>query len=193
MNIYSILVFFHVLGAVGIFAALGIEAAAFGRFRGAQTPVDVRTWMGLMAVNSRLGPITLLTTLVTGLAMMKWWGPKPWVIGALAFVVLLGILGGAITGRRMRSLGVALGAETDARLSPAFRALQTADVLTMSLRMRMTILVGMLALMTFKPGVVGSLLIMAAMVALALVAAVLAVVNDASRPRAAMDAGSKGA
>jgi hypothetical protein len=173
MNIHSILVFLHVLGAVGMFAVLGIETVALGRLKRADTPADVRTWMGLLAVPARFGPVTLFTTLISGIwLMVKWWGPQPWILSAFVAIVVMAVMGGSVSRRAMQRIGKALPSETGSELSAAFRSLRSNPALTMSSRLRTAIGVGILALMTMKPQVVGSLLILVAAVVAGVVAGI---------------------
>jgi hypothetical protein len=48
MDFYSVLVFLHVLGGVGLFAGLGIEVVALRRLQGAVTLDQARTWLGVL-------------------------------------------------------------------------------------------------------------------------------------------------
>jgi hypothetical protein len=83
MNIYPVLVFLHVLGGVGIFIALAIEAVGLSRLRRAGTPAEARIGMEMLGLVRRLGPVAMLTLLVTGIWMMaRWWGPRPWIQAA---------------------------------------------------------------------------------------------------------------
>jgi len=58
MNLHSILVFLHVLGAVGVYVMLGIEAAGMAALRRARTPAEVRAPMALLAL-PRISPSPL--------------------------------------------------------------------------------------------------------------------------------------
>src|SRR5262249_48928112 len=130
-TLHSILVFLHVLGAMGIFATLGIEAAALQRFRAAATPGQIRSTLEIMKTTRRLGGPSMLTMLVTGIWMtVEWWRGQAWTACALGAVVLIAVLGGVLTGRAMRRIGPALANETGDQLSNTFRALQSGGMLT---------------------------------------------------------------
>ncbi len=172
MNAYSILVFLHVLGGVGIFIALAIEAIALGRLRSAETLEGARTWTGLLAIPKRLGFPAMLATLVPGAWMMVVnWGPQPWIQAALLGFVAMVLVAVIVSGRGMRRLAEGLRAEAGPGLSAAFRALGTSPALRASLRFRLAVATGILALMTAKPALSGSLLIMGAAVLVGLVPA----------------------
>ena len=180
MNIHTILVFLHVLGGVGIFVALGIEAAGLGRLRRAAAPAEARAWMALLALPRRIGPIAMLTMLVTGIwLMVRWWGPQPWIATALAGVVAMAVVGGVVSRRGMRRIGKALSSEAAPDSAPALRSSLADSALTISLYLRIAVGVGILALMTIKPGAAVSLLILVASIAAGLVVGLRA---DSRRP-----------
>ncbi|HEU4366529.1 MAG TPA: hypothetical protein VFT13_13820 [Candidatus Krumholzibacteria bacterium] len=173
MNLYPFLIFLHVVGGVGIFMALGIEVVALGRLRRAETSADARAWMGLMKVSARMGPVSMLTNLATGVWMMvRWWGPQPWLHAAMIAVVAIALIGGIVTRRGMRRLRGALAAESGPDLSGAFGGLRSHHALAASLRVRAALAVGILALMTMKPGIAGSFLALAAAIVAGLLATI---------------------
>jgi hypothetical protein len=152
MSLYQFLIFIHVLAAVGLFVAIGIEAVSLARLRRAETPADARVWLGLFRLPGRLGPVAMLTVLASGAWMMKVsWGYQPWIAGALLAVVAMAVIGGAVSLRRMRRLRAALAAETGPGLSNATRAARSGPALVNSLRIRIALGVGILGLMTMKP------------------------------------------
>ncbi len=167
MTAYPFLVFVHVLGAVGIFAAIAIETASLERLQRAETPADARVWVSLLALPSRLGPIGMVATLASGIWMMAVsWGPQPWLVSA--FVGLVGMaVAGVVSLRRTRRLRVALAAESTSELP-----LRSGQVLSASLRLRIALGVGILGLMTVKPGAAGSWLVLAAAAAAGLIASI---------------------
>ncbi len=133
MSAYPFLVFVHVLGGVGIFAAMGIEAGSPGRLRRAKTPQDARLWLGLLALPERLAPISMVTTLVFGIWMMAAaWGHQPWLARAFIGLAGMGVLGGVVTLRRTRRLRAALAADTGSDVSGALRSVPSGRVLTAS-------------------------------------------------------------
>ena len=171
MDLYSILIFAHVLGAVALFAALGIEVAAFRRLREARAVDQAGTWMGPLREAGRLGPAAMVTILIAGVWMMALrWGAEPWIITALVGLVVMAVLGAALTRRTMGRLGTSLAGGSP-QLPADFRALVEGP-LRISLWLRLAIAVGILGLMTVKPEAFGSLMIMGAAVALGVGAAI---------------------
>jgi hypothetical protein len=152
MSFYQFLIFIHVVGAMALFVAIGIEVVSLGRLRRAETPADARLWLGLFRLPGRLGPIAMLTALASGAWMMKVsWGYQPWIAVALAALVAMAVLGGVVSLRQMRRLRRALAAETGSELSETIRAVRSSTALLTSLRLRIALGVGILGLMTMKP------------------------------------------
>ena len=174
MSLYPVLVFLHVLGAMGLFAAIAIEAVALGRLRQTDAPAGVREGMALLARNERLGGIAMLTLIASGAWMMATtWGHQWWIASAFIGIIGMGIAGGAVSSRRIRRLRAALAAERGPGLSQAFTSLQSSAALVASLRVRIALGIGIVALMTLKPTGAGtSLLILAAFAVAGLVATV---------------------
>jgi hypothetical protein len=183
MNAYPVVVFVHVIAAMGLFAAMAIEAVSRGMMRRADTPAFARIAMAQGAVPARLGPISMLTVLASGIWMMAVsWGSEPWIVAAFLGLVAMGAAGGAVTGRRMRSLRAALAAETGPVLSDGFRAIRSSRALTVSFRLRTALLIGIVILMTVKPPGTGtaSLVLVAAALA-GLVAGLVPPASSGSR------------
>lgn len=174
MSSYSLLVFVHVLGAVGLFAAAGIEAVSLGRLRSARTSAGARTWLELVQTSGRLAPAAMLAVLVTGIWMgVTVWGHPWWMLDALLATLAAGALGGAVTGRRMRQLGQALAVGAGPEKSETFRSLLSGRALVVSLRLRLALVIGIVALMTMKPPPLHSAVILAASFAAGLAAGLL--------------------
>lgn len=181
MNSYSLLILLHVTGAVGIFAAWGMEAVLLQRLREAVTIVEARTGTRSLRRRGRLAPVAMLTVVATGIWMMAAaWGGQAWMVTALAAVVIIGMTGSALGGRAISRLDGALAGEPE-RLPDDFDL--AVGLLTISLRLRFAIGIGILGLMTIKPAVTGSLAIMAT----ALTAGVALAVHAARRPAIIMD------
>lgn len=115
--------------------------------------------MGPLREAGRLGPAAMVTILIAGVWMMALqWGPEPWILAALAGLVAMAMLG-ALTRRAMGRLGASLARES--QLPADLRALVEGP-LRISLCVRLAIAVGILGLMTGKPGAFGSLVIIGA-------------------------------
>jgi hypothetical protein len=168
MTIYSVVLFLHVTAALGLGAALGIEWTGTLRLRAAATPAEARGWAGALRPLRMIGMPSLLVLLLSGGYMTATtWGPRPWISTALLALVLLGILGGGVTGRRMRALGAALRPERD-RFDAATRRRLLDPALLVSLYLRSTTLAAIILLMTVRPGWIGSAAVLAGAIVLGL-------------------------
>jgi hypothetical protein len=160
MNSYSLLIFVHVLAATGLFVAMAIEGVSLGRLSQARTSEEAQESLRSLALPARVGPIAMLTAVASGVWMMAVaWSDEPWMRSALGAVIAMGAVGGIVTNRRVRQLRTVLaagGSHVDVARRTSMRALAA------SLRVRVALGVGILALMTLKPGLAGSLLIVAA-------------------------------
>lgn len=150
--------------AAGLFATLASESAWLRMLRLAETPAGASAAIRLLGGPPILGPLSMVTLLASGIAMMVMsWGHQAWIVVAFAGIVAMGALGGAVTGRRVRKLRTALEAGNGSEVLDAFRAGRSMAALSASLRIRIAIGIGVVALMTAKPASYAtSLLVLAA-------------------------------
>jgi hypothetical protein len=160
MNYYSIALLLHILGALGFFMALGLEWTGLRQIRRTITSEQLREWMRISNSARRLGIISMLTILASGIYMMATaWGGVAWLIvalGALVLVILLSI----VTGRRAAPIRRAMTTEIGS-VSPALHSLTNHPLLWISIQTRLAIALGIVVLMTVKPDLGGSLLVIA--------------------------------
>jgi hypothetical protein len=172
MSLYSIAVFLHVVGALGIFAAIGLEWAGLTNLRRATDIAQVREWVRLLAAPRTIGGPAALLILVTGIYMgVTRWGHQGWIIVALVGMVLVAALGGAIAGRRIPAIVRELQAESGP-VSTTLRRRLHDPALTVSLWVRTALLLGIVFLMSSRPGWGGSLAAMGAALVLGILAAI---------------------
>jgi predicted lysophospholipase L1 biosynthesis ABC-type transport system permease subunit len=158
VNYYSLALFFHIVGALGFFVALGLEWVGLQQMRNATTTEQIRQGMRISGSTSRLGMASILTILVFGfyLAAVAW-GGSAWIIVTLGAMVVMIALSVALTGPRMAALGRALASEKGP-LSPSLQQLASHPLLWTSIQTRVAMALGIVFLMTVKPGLGGSLL-----------------------------------
>ena len=158
MDAYSVVLFVHIVGVLGIFVALSLEWTGLRQIRAALVPDQVRTWMGILNSTRRMGFASMGTTVITGIYMMLTdTGLVPWLyvsIGALVLVILLSVV---LTGPRMMAVGqaMAMGKST---LSSTFYSLANHPLLRVSIQTRIALALGIVFLKITKPELVGSLL-----------------------------------
>ena len=180
MNAYSIALFLHIVGAMGMFVALGLEWTGLWQIRSAMTPQQVRGWMGILKSVRKVGFASMLTTVISGIYMMVTvWGGVAWIDVSLGALVLVIVLSVALTGPRMAAIGQALATEK-VPLSQTFHSLANHPLLWISIQTRVAIALGIVFLKTAKPDLGGSLIT----IGVAIVAGVVSALPMSRRERA---------
>jgi hypothetical protein len=159
MNSYSIIaLFLHIVGALGVSVALGFEWTGLLQIRTAILPEQVRTWMGMFNSLRKVGFISMLTTVVTGIYMIvTYWGGKPWITVTVGSLILVIGLAQMLTAPRMAAIGRALAIERGS-VSQTFHRLVTDPILWISIQTRVAIVLGIIFLKIAKPDLGASLL-----------------------------------
>lgn len=167
---YSIALFLHIVSALGFFVTLGLEWTSLRHLRGATTTEQVREWMRVPAEMGRMGMISMLSLLAAGFYMMAIaWGAVAWIMVTLGTIVVM-ILAMVLTRRRMAAIGRTVSTERGP-VSPALSQLLHDTMLTISIQTRVAIALGIVFLMTVKPGLAGSLVTMAIAIVLGIASA----------------------
>ena len=152
MSVYSISLFLHIVGALGLFAVLGLEWAGLYHLRRATGAGQVREWVRLLAAPRAVGGPAALIILVTGIHMSATrWGPQGWI------VVGLGGDGGHRGARRRGQrppggrdrAGASGGGRPD--LDRARGGSSTTRVLALALWVRTALFLGIVFLMSTEP------------------------------------------
>ena len=146
--IHLLLLFLHVASAMGIVAGLGIEGLTLVQFRATRTASDARVVLGNTRYAQRVMGVSLVTAIVTGvwLATAYWGWRGAWMGMALLTIVVMGVVGGFMTGRpttRVLSAGgTGLGAD---------EIVEVQGRLSLSYVIRLGLFLGIVFLMTTKP------------------------------------------
>ena len=171
MSLYSLALFLHIVGALGVFTALGLEWTCLWHLRRATTAEQAQQWLGGFAFLGRVYPVSWTAIILPGIYMtITVWGWVAWIGNALAAILLLPILGVALSGRQLAVIGPAVAAERGL-LSPTLRQRLADPLLWASIQTRVAIALGIIFLMTVKPGLGGSLLTIGVAVVLGLASA----------------------
>lgn len=164
MNIYSIVLYLHIVGALLLFVAMGIEFVTVSRLRSTVTAEQARDWLSVLGSIRVIGPVALVAILVPGLYMAAtsagWEG---WNILALVAMVGMAALAGSSAARTPaigRSIGPLRGP-----LPPDARAGLRDRIVWSSILTRIGIGLGVVLLMTAKPDLVGSIVTLVAFAA----------------------------
>jgi D-alanyl-lipoteichoic acid acyltransferase DltB (MBOAT superfamily) len=158
MNAYSIALFLHIVGALGIAIALGLEWIGLSQIRNALLPEQVRPWMMILKNTNKVGFLSMLTAVITGAYMMLTvWGGVAWLYVTLGSLILVILFSAALTRPRMMAIGQAL-AMGKGTISQTFHNLVNQPVLWLSIQTRSAIVLGIIFLKIVKPDLGGSLL-----------------------------------
>ena len=162
MTIYNIALFLHIVGALIMGSAQVLETIGVNRIRQAKTTMDLGAVFGFVRPLSSLYQVSGALILLSGIYLtIAFWGAEAWIIISLVMVLLLAVSGPRVSGVRFREIGQRSAAESGT-LSPSLRSLTQAPILEWSHYLRMGAFLGIVLLMVAKPGLVGSLLVIAA-------------------------------
>ncbi len=159
MTLYPILLFCHLAATLVVAAALSIEAISLSRLRRSTTRDEVRLWSDLVPRFSLIMISSLAILLLSGVYMTE--QIAAWTLG-WPRIAVLGLLliatFGAVTGKRMRAIRRESVKETViwGEMSRRVRA----PFLKASLRVRAALFLGIVFLMTMRPGVGESLAVL---------------------------------
>jgi len=156
MTLYLVAKYLHVLGALSMFMALGLEWAMVAQLRSAQTSAQVREWARVAGWLRLLGPLSLGAILVPGAYMMAtvWRDGAAWIgfaFAALAAVALLGALGGRQLARPIQA-----AVAEEGRLPAAATVWLRRPLPWISLQVRAALLLAIVFLMTAKADSIAS-------------------------------------
>jgi hypothetical protein len=180
MTFYAIILFLHIVSAIGIFVGLGLEWASTSALRKASGAAEFRVSLGMLrSVPALFGSSGVVVVLTGGyLASKIGRAGLNWIVPSLVALVLIGALGGALTGRRLRRIR-AIQLEGAGPVPIGLRTLVQDPLLVASLRIRLALALGIVYLMAAKPPLAPSLVILAC----ATVAGLISSTGAFRRPR----------
>jgi hypothetical protein len=163
MNIYSIALFVHVISAIGNFFGNGTLLLCMAALRRAQRVEQVRTIVALTAITRLIFPLSIFLLIATGLLLaVIAWGVQAWdAVALVSFVLIVVPLGAIVAGRRFSAIVNMAREAPDGPLPVALEAHIHDPVLGTALQTITALLLGMVFLMTMKPTLIGSILVMA--------------------------------
>ena len=175
MSIYALALFVHLVGAIGVFIGIGVWFFAALALRRARDVAHVRALTGLTVAsgNVAVGGVLLLAAAGLYMIVTVWGWQRAWIDVATIGFALLAPLGVVAIDPRIRALGKAADAAPDGPL-PASLVARTRDpLLAGGLSLYLAMLVGIVFLMTTKPGLVVAVIGMGIAVICGLVGALL--------------------
>jgi hypothetical protein len=167
MNDYLFYVFLHVSGALGFFTALGLEWISLYQARRVPTIEGLHPWLRLARNSYRVGMPSMIVLLLTGLHMMRQvWGGVAWILVSLATLALIIVVVLTLIRPHMAAIGRSLAGAQGA-ISPALQLRHPR--LWIAMQVRFGLALGIVYLMTVKPGLNDSLLALGIFLGLGLV------------------------
>lgn len=155
--LYKIALFFHVIGALMLCAAIAIEWLCIVNLRKANTEGRIQESVSDYSKLSKIGGVVMALILIPGIYMMiTTWRDASWIMISFLGIILMGTIGGVVTGRRMSTLRKMI--KNGSVGSAALKGLVNHNALWISLRMRTAIFLGIIFLMTVKLGLAGSII-----------------------------------
>lgn len=172
---YTVALFFHVLGAIGLFIAISLFLVSVLRMRRAQTVEQLRDWLSLAGkAGQSIGGSSLVLLVPAIYMVLTVWGfATPWIIASLIVFVLMWVLGPTISGRHTGAILRTARAVPAGPIPSSLRVQISSPALWLSEVIRIALLVGVVFLMTNKPGLAGTLITLGGALALGLLCALL--------------------
>jgi hypothetical protein len=162
MSLYTLALFLHVSGAIGACVSVGIWLFGLAALRRAQRIEQVRALAWLIVIASPLMVLSVLLLGVGGfeMALSTWGLSTPWIAVSLVSVVLIGPIGAFVLDPRMRTILAMVRETPDGPLSDVQIRRTHDPVLVIAASTLATVLLGIIFLMTTKPQLVTSMLVM---------------------------------
>lgn len=158
--LYKISIFLHVTGALLFFATMAMEWLFISLLRKETNISRLKDPLSGYAKQSKLGGASMALMLITGVYMTATvWKETAWIPVALISMVLIGAIGGIVTGRRMKKIKNIV--KNNASRPAENQLIVHGRALRYSLQTRTTIFFGIILLMTIKPGWTGSIITIA--------------------------------
>jgi hypothetical protein len=159
VNAYGVVLFLHLAALLAAIGTAGIAHFAEGRLAGAETVAAARPWASLLIRAAPVFPLVLLILLASGayLVHRSWRWDSGWIEAGLVGVALLFANGAGVVGRRNLVLKRALGATVDGPLTDALLQLTRRHVSGIASWANTGLAVGVVFVMTTKPGLACSL------------------------------------
>ncbi|TMD62483.1 MAG: DUF2269 family protein [Chloroflexi bacterium] len=175
MSIYTIVLFLHVSGAIGYFAGIGIWLFGLVTLRQVQRVEQVRALANLLGITGPLFGISVLLILAAGLymALTAWSLQTSWIAVGLISLIIMAPLGTALIEPRRRAIDRLAREAPDGPLPESLERRIHDPILLTTLQTLATLLLGIVFLMTTKPSLPGSLIVIAVALVLGLASGLL--------------------
>jgi hypothetical protein len=146
-----LLLFLHILGALGLFASIGLEQVGLYRLRRARTGMQVNEWLSILMSLRRIDAPAGLLLLATGIYfVVTRWGHQPWAGLAIIGMIVMALLGILVSGRRLKTIRWETSGTNGPVSADVMQRLHD-PVLSISANVRAAIGVGIVFDMVMKP------------------------------------------
>ncbi len=162
MSTYTLELFLHVSGVIGVFAGVGIWLFGLSALRRARRVEQVRAiaWLIIVTIPFMVLGLVLMGAAGLGMAISTWGLQTPWIIVSLVSLVLFAPINVFILDPRMRALFAKAGEEPEGPLSDELVKRTHDPILGTVAQTLATVLLGIVFLMTNKPSLTTSILVM---------------------------------
>jgi hypothetical protein len=165
LNAYLLFLFVHILGGIGIFVALAFERLGLRKLQTSTDRSHAREWIEVLKLLPKIGAPSALAALLSGIYLTAAsWRKAPWISPAFCGLILLAVVGAALSGPAMKKLEAAWASEmgTLSARHPVWGRLW------ISVNLRTGLAAAILFLMVAKPSLVVSLTVLAIGIVLSL-------------------------
>jgi hypothetical protein len=160
MNLYTVSLFVHMIGLISLFGGFVLLQNSGRRLRAATTWEDARPWLDLLQPISGmlLGGGVLVLASGLSMARQQWTYATPWVVVGMIAALLAISVGPLAIGRRLLAIRRVAG-NSRGVLSPEGRAMLSSASLWSSIFAMNGLMIGVVWLMSTKPGWTASIAI----------------------------------
>jgi Predicted integral membrane protein (DUF2269) len=186
MSVYTLALFVHVIGALGMFTGFGTWFLGLIALRRAERVEQVRTITTLLPLAHSVGAASVVLVIIPGvyMALTTWSLQTSWIAVSIVGVLLAAPIGPTFIEPRVEAMG-ALARETPDGVLPTELAARTHDpVLGTAMHTVSLLVVGIIFLMTVKPSLLASIITLASALLLGLLSSLPFWLAALSRKRA---------
>jgi len=161
MSLYPFALFLHIVAVLGLFIATGIEWTTLFGVRSAKNVAQVRQFMNVNTAFELVFPVAALLILVAGLYMTftVWGWSQAWINVSLLALISMGILGPTINARRMKAIHISAELTPDGPVPASLKKQINNRVLWTTVQAMSFADLGIIYLMTIKPGWIESIVV----------------------------------
>jgi len=180
LHISNIVLSLHIISAIGVFIGISVLLLGVVLLRRAQGVEQVRSMLAFVTTALPISGFSMLLLLAAGfyLALTAWSLGTSWIAVTLISLLLMIALGAGLIGPRMRAIVISTRESPDGSLPSHLSARIHDPMLFTVLLIQAVLLLGIVFLMTTKPGLASSIIAMVVALVLGLTLGVLF-----SRPR----------